>query len=300
MPLIALTPKRDHLLNESWDDFLLARKARRCTPATLAYYQDTAGSFVAWAAERGITDPTEITARHVREYLAGVEARGVSDGTLHAHARATRTYLRFLAAEGYRPDALPVEIPKIRQQSRPCLTGDELRRVVAACKTPREKAVILTLADTGLRRSEALALTWGDVDLSAATVRVVSGKGRKARTVIVGAVTRRALMAYRRAVRHDDPAPVFQSERGGPLRSPGLRMLLRRLAVRSGVPHLGAHALRRTFATLSLRAGMDVLTLRELLGHSDLAQTMTYVRLVDDDLRAAHEAHGPVDRLLSR
>jgi len=62
--------------------------------------------------------------------------------------------------------------------------------------------------------------------------------------------------------------------------------------------HITPHALRRTFATLSIRAGMDVFQLQILLGHSSLEMTRRYVSLVDEDLIRTHQAHGPVDNLL--
>jgi len=55
--------------------------------------------------------------------------------------------------------------------------------------------------------------------------------------------------------------------------------------------------LRRTFATLSLRAGMDVFQLQALMGHSSLEMTRRYVSLLDEDLIKAHKKHGPIDHL---
>jgi len=57
--------------------------------------------------------------------------------------------------------------------------------------------------------------------------------------------------------------------------------------------------LRRTFATLSLRAGMDVFQLQALMGHSSLEMTRRYVSLLDEDLIQAHKKHGPIDNLIS-
>ena len=61
---------------------------------------------------------------------------------------------------------------------------------------------------------------------------------------------------------------------------------------------MGVHRFRRTFAIESLRAGMPLPQLAALMGHAGLAVLQRYLRLVDDDLRAAHEAHGAVDSLL--
>lgn len=68
-----------------------------------------------------------------------------------------------------------------------------------------------------------------------------------------------------------------------------------RLSDTSGLK-VTAHALRHTFATLSLRSGMSPLHLQGLLGHADLTMVRRYVQMVEDDLVTAHEKHGPVDR----
>ncbi len=63
---------------------------------------------------------------------------------------------------------------------------------------------------------------------------------------------------------------------------------------------MSLHQLRRFFATECIRAGMDVLSLQRLLGHSTLAMTAIYTRLVSDDLAAAHAKASPADRLAAR
>lgn len=61
---------------------------------------------------------------------------------------------------------------------------------------------------------------------------------------------------------------------------------------------ISAHALRRTFATLSLRAGMNVVQVQGLLGHTSLEMTRHYIELLDEDLVKAHKEHGPIDYVL--
>ena len=153
------------------------------------------------------------------------------------------------------------------------------------------------MVDTGLRRAEVCALNWCDVDISSGLVRVVRGKGGKARSVVVGVTTRRALLAYRRRINPETDQPLFQTQRGGRMQCGGLRSTLHRLGERAGV-HVSPHALRRTFATLSLRAGMNLLHLQGLMGHSTIEMTRRYVQMIDDDLLEAHRVHGPIDNFL--
>ena len=85
------------------------------------------------------------------------------------------------------------------------LSPEEVKRVLDVCGA-RDRALVMTLIDSGLRRGEALALDWEDVDLHTGAVHLRRGKGGKARVTYVGAKTRRALQGMRlrgwRALHH--------------------------------------------------------------------------------------------------
>jgi len=284
-------------LTDAYTDFVLSRQAMQCAPSTLAFYKYTAGKFLQWLEQRGATSPGELTARHVREYLAEVAANGRSDKTVNANARAIRTLVRFWHTEGYMPEAVKFAMPKIAKKRLPVLTADELTKVIAACENPRDKSIVLFMADSGLRRAEVIALNWGDVDMQSGLIRVVRGKGGKARSAVIGANTRRALLAYRRTLTDvTDNAPMFQARGGTRFTGSGLLIVYRRLSERTGI-HFSPHAMRRTFVILSLRAEMDVLHLQAMLGHSSLEMTMHYAQMVDEDLLQSHKLHSPIDNL---
>ena len=153
------------------------------------------------------------------------------------------------------------------------------------------------MVDTGLRRSEVCALCWSDVNIASGVIRVAKGKGGKARTVVVGIKTRRVLLAYRRIIENEDNMPMFQTSNGSRLSPRGLNSALLRIGERANV-HITPHALRRTFATLSLRAGMNLIQLQTMMGHSSLDMTREYIQMLDEDLIESHKAHGPLDSFL--
>jgi len=261
-----------------------------CTPATLDFYKFTAGVFLAWCEARGVTSPEEVTARIVRAYLAGME--GKADRTRHAHARAIKTLLKFWNVEGYISAPVRFDMPKVAKKQLPVLNAEQLREVVKACNV-RDKSIVLFMADSGLRRAETIALNWQDVDMQSGLVTVKRGKGGKERSAVIGAVTRRALLAYRRTLVIRDGV-LFQSRTGARLTGTGLLLVFRRLSERTGI-HVTPHALRRTFVILSLRAGMDVLHLQAMLGHASVDMVGYYAQMVDDDLLQAHKQHSPID-----
>lgn len=284
-------------LHDAFTDFMLSRQAMRCTPATMEFYKFTAGRFIGWLADNGVTSPQDVTARYIREYLAMLAGDGKSDNTLNANARAIRTLVKFWHAENYLPVRVTFAMPKVEKKRLPCLTADELDKVIKACKNPRDKAIVLFMADSGLRRAEVVALNWNDIDMSSGLVKVKRGKGGKARSAVVGANTRRAILAYRRTVKDTaDNAPLFQARGGVRFTGSGLRLVYRRLSERTGIK-VSPHAMRRTFVILSLRGDMDVLHLQAMLGHSSLEMVQHYAQLVDDDLLRSHRKHSPIDNL---
>ena len=135
----------------------------------------------------GITRPDEVTARHVRAYLAALMDKGRGDTTMHDHARAVRTLLRFWHAEKYMPELVTFDMPRLAKRRLPVLTVAELNQVIAACTNPRDKAIVMLLEDSGFRRSEVCALDWDDIDFGNGLLRVRRGKGGKSRSAVVGA-----------------------------------------------------------------------------------------------------------------
>jgi site-specific recombinase XerD len=284
-------------LTDAYTDFILSRQAMQCQPTTHDFYKYTAGVFLNWVEGQSVTSPEQVNARLVRQYLAALATKGKSDKTLHAHARAIRTLLRFWYAEKYIPEPVTYATPRMEKKRLPVLSADELNKILSACKNPRDKALILFMADSGLRRGETTSLNWGDVDIMSGLVRVKRGKDGKARSAVVGATTRRALLAYRRTLGSpSDDSPMFISRSGGRFTGTGVLLIFRRLTAKTGI-HITPHSLRRTFVILSLRAGMDVLHLQAMLGYAGLDMVQHYAQMVDDDLLQEHKAHSPIDNL---
>ena len=290
-----LLKRSDPLLSETIEAFLIDGKARRLSPRTLESYRFHLGRFTTWHAEQWPTAPiSSVDAHTLRAYLAGQHDKGLSPWTVHGSARVLRTFWRWCAAEDLvqvNPMAR-VKMPKLPKAILPAFTTEDIDRLLAACQTYRDRALIFFLIDTGVRRAELAGLTGADVDTQARHARVREGKGGKDRVVFFGVQTQRAMVRY--YLEHK-PAP---DERVFGLSSEGLRTQLKRIGKRAGVDHCNPHTFRRTCALWSLRAGMDIHRLARMLGHADIQVLRSYLALVEDDIRAAHAAHGAVDNFL--
>ena len=259
----------------------MSREAALCSPETIDFYRRMLKPFLAQA------NGAQPSNRLVREFLSTVAQRGVSSATVHAHARAVRAFLRFAHEEGWIEEPVTVRMPRLEEKRMEVLSAEDVKRVLSVCGT-RDRALVMTLIDSGLRRAEALDLTWEDLDFHTGAVHVRRGKGGKARVTYVGAKTRRALLRWGGGQRS---SAIF------PLTPSGAATLMTRLSHESGI-HITFHKCRRTFATWALRNGLDLFSLQRLLGHTSLEMVRKYAQQTDGDLRCGHMRASPVDGLM--
>jgi integrase/recombinase XerC len=284
-------------LQDGYVDFILSREAMLCAENTIKYYRATCEKFIRWLEAQGISWTSELTVHHIREYLALLARSGKSDRTVFDYAGAIRAMIRFLHAEGYLPTPLTFKMPKVAKKRQPTLDAQQLSKVIRSCDNPRDKALVMLMADSGLRRSEVIALNWADLDFQSGLLKVAKAKGGKFRTAVVGATARRQLLKYRRILDdHSDTAPMFQTRTHGRFTAKGFAQVFVKLSQRSGL-HVTPHAMRRCFTILSLRAGMDILHLQRLGGWNSLELVKHYAQMEEIDLLKAHKAHGPIDNL---
>lgn len=193
--------------------------------------------------------------------------------------------------------ALRVREPKAGERDVITLSVGDIRALTDACEgehAERDRAVILTLYDTGIRASELCTAKLEDWSESPATLRVF-GKGRKFRTVPLGRTATRAIRRYVLARRDDSPY-LFVGRGQAPLTPNGLLLALMRRGRAAGV-HANPHLFRHTFAVTYLRNGGDVLSLQRILGHTSLDMVRHYAKLADDDVIERHSHHSPADRV---
>lgn len=158
----------------------------------------------------------------------------------------------------------------------------------------RDAAVVTLLYGSGLRISEALALTGADHPLP--EVLRIRGKGGKERLVPVLPAARAAVAAYVAACPHDlvAGAPLFRGVRGGPLNPRLIALAMEKARARLGLPASATpHALRHSFATHLLAAGGDLRAIQELLGHASLSTTQGYTAVDATRLMEVYERAHP-------
>jgi site-specific recombinase XerD len=255
------------LLADSWR---LALEAEGYSPNTLRAYTGALRSLVGWLAEHHPdVRPAQLERVHVRGWLAEVR-RTRSRGTARGWFAGVRHFCRFLVAEGEATtDATEgIKTPPPGEPTTPVLSVADLRRLLRACDGQRfidrrDTAIVLLLADGGLRLAELAGLTLAGVDLRDRVV-FVAGKGSRRsgpryRAVPLGVRAARALDRYLRARRahpYADRPQLWLGARGGStLGTDGIAALLQRRAAAAGLVGLHPHTFRHTWAAQFRAAG---------------------------------------------
>jgi site-specific recombinase XerD len=114
---------------------------------------------------------------------------------------------------------------------------------------------------------------------------VRAGKGNKTRAVNLPPEVTRAILRYRHHYRPPAADPhLFLSRTGTPLTYHAISLVLRRARQTSGIDRLHAHLLRHSFSVTALGGGMDLMTLKETLGHADIRTTSIYLSMSEQQL----------------
>lgn len=289
-------------IREVFTLWLEALEARGIAPRTLENYREGVGQFVAFL-EQHATTLDAVQPAHIRKWLIHKQRKGVSPYTVRNAYRLPRLFWRWCIKEELTTNDpfAKVEKPKVPPKVKPALTPEEVDAILNACAGKewtrlRDRALILLLLDTGLRIHEAHALAVEDATRDALLIK---GKGGKQRVVFLSHEVRLALRRYLNACpfASTGDAPLWWG-RNGALTLQGLKSVVRDIGERAGLKkRLGPHAFRRTFATWSLRNGIDLEQLRQLMGHSDYTVLRQYLALVEADLKQAHQQHSPLNNL---
>ena len=206
--------------------------------------------------------------------------RGQHGGLLGHVAVRTRSGGRLVREPNRLPESLPDE---------------DVRAFLADLDTHRDRAMVLAMVLGGLRAAEVRSLRLADVDMGLRRVRVV-GKGNKERVVPIDDVFFSECAAYLRSER---PSRCRTPECFVVLRGPtlgqamteaGLRKVFRTHRDRSGATRVRPHRLRHTYGTELAAAGVDLLVLRELMGHASPETTARYVHLSSEMLASEFAA----------
>ncbi len=282
-PLAAAT------LAEDFEQYLEhAQSYRGLADHTISAYARDAAKFLQWAAQSGVPDdPTEISREHVQQFANSLA--GLSASTVRRTIYSLSGLFAHLQREGRikTNPAAGVVLPKRRRKLPKMPTAEQCQRLTAAAHSEQESAIICLLLMGGLRRAELLALDRESISADFSELRI-RGKGGGERLVPLPPDAQIALARHfeKEGLRE---GPLFRNRAGRRMGNTTLQRLWRRLLKRADLAGEGftIHSCRHAYATMLIRAGTDIRTVQELLGHADLSTTAAYLH---SDLRTKREA----------
>jgi len=300
------------------DLFVSTKRMEGKAPKTLTWYH---GMLSKYAQHLG-PDPKlpDISLDSARGFITGLQNRttrftdhpnrpdeegGLSAQTVHGYVRALKVFGSWLVEEDFTAISpfTRLKRPKLPQPMIEILSDTEIKTLLDQINPrcflgSRLMVIVLLLLDTGMRANELCTLKLEHVYMDDSKIKVW-GKGSKERIIPFGARTRKAIMRYAQTFRPEPQRDdcLILSVEGLPLTTNGLFQVIHRLGKRAGVPRLHPHLFRHTFAVKYLMNGGDVMSLRLMLGHTDLSTVQIYMHLAESHIQIQHARFSPVDRL---
>ncbi len=256
-------------------------KRRDLAPSTRQRYSQVLSRHQEWLETQ---EPSHLLAQ---EFLAHLREKGYQPWSLLLYYHALQGFFTFLGQplklRLRKPRTLPKyydvgDIERLVAQARRGLPGQTVGQ------KRRNTALVLTLAFTGMRRSEVLGLRVADIDLRHRLVRV-RGKGDKERTIPIAERLMAPLWEMCQGKKANGRVFIMSAR--------SLYRVITRLARRAGLEGFHPHSLRHYFATRLVERGSAVRVIQELLGHADLSTTAVYLDVVPRHLRNAVSLRDP-------
>jgi site-specific recombinase XerD len=252
----------------------------------------------------------DATMSDVRRFIMDLSARRQYDMVaVRRKICSLRSFYKYLKLEGLRADnpAADIPAPRVEKKLPAALAAPEVGKLLAAERadwTPfqrlRANAIMELLYGSGIRRAEVARIDLTDVNLRDRTIKV-HGKGSKERLVIINKATVEAVQRYLGVRPRGNDAALFVGVSGKRLTPRHVWYIFKQIYKISGLSEKATpHTLRHSFATHLLENGVDLVTIKELLGHESVATTQIYTNVDFRHKKRAYDEAHPRDRMDDR
>ena len=266
-------------------------KIRFYQPKSRRSYLQVLTAYLRWLGQA----PVHATRDSIRDWLELLVDGGASSSTVSVHLSCLRTMFDKMC---FRAITLGLVTPRRTHKLPVVLSVDEIRRLLTAAPSLRDKLLLGMMYATGMRVSEAVRLRVRDFDFNRRSIRVEQGKGRKDRLVMLPTSFAPVLERFARVSTPESwlfPAWGDQGRHLSPRTAARVMERARTLALIAKVAT--CHTLRHSFATHLLEAGTDVRFIQRLLGHLQLQTTTIYTKLA---VLKGERATSPLDLMNAR
>ena len=273
-----------------------------------------------WTQANGLEEPSQITPPLLERFRAAAARRQhglpppLAIGTQIQALLAVKRFCAWSSRNGLTegdPGASLVLPRRLHQLPRAVLSAREAEAVlaqpnVATATGMRDRAILETLYSTGIRRTELVGISCGDVDVERHTLWIRWGKGGRQRVVPIGRRPLAWIERYKTGARSRlrfrlDEDVLFLSRRGCRLRAEHVSDTVRGYVRAASLGKTGScHLFRHTMATLMLENGADVRFIQAILGHAQLSTTAIYTHVSIAALQEVHRRTHPAELAVCR
>jgi integrase/recombinase XerD len=275
--------------------------------------------FIAWADERGLSDPREITRPMLERYQRHLFYYRKDDGSpltinmQYQYLTPLKTWFKWMSRQHHilANPAADLQLPRpTKRLPRALLSAEDIEAILREAEPTttqglRDRTLLEVLYATGLRRMEIVMLAVYDVEPGRGLVRVRHGKGRRERVLPLGerasAWLDKYLIESRVQLLAADTEILFLTDYGEPMHAEYVSNKVKRYMEFAGIHKLGAaHLFRHACATHMLEGGADIRFIQAMLGHAELSTTEIYTHVSIDKLKAIHARTHPGAALARR
>ena len=244
-------------------------------------------------------DYLKVSYDDVQKYMEELNGEGRKAASVSRRLATLRSFYGFLLKKKL-IKAIPtnkINMPKIEKKAPMVLTSDEVEILLSQPKSNdlkgiRDKAMLEFAYATGMKVSEIINLDLKDVNL--VDSYVVCNEGYSKRVVPLGRISKEALVEYLDnsrpyLLKTEDEKPLFVNIMGNRLTRQGFWKIIKQYQEQAHMDkEITPHVLRHSFATHLLQNGADMRAVQTMLGHTDIASTQVYMKLIDDQYKENH------------
>lgn len=285
-------------MNKRLEEFLEYLKLERnYSDKTVLNYEKDLNLFLDFCDSKKITNFKSVDFDFIRTYLKYLYSLKYSNKTISRHLSSLRSFFKYLLKEKVitTNPCLLVASPKKEQRLPNFISEIDLEKLysVPNLEEPlgiRDELILRMFYATGIRLTELANIKLSDIDFYNRRIKIL-GKGNKERYVLYGNNCHKSLERYlkdgRGKLLKGESEYLFLNSKGENLTGGGIEYIINKIVKISGVTnnHITPHVFRHTFATSMLNEGSDLVTVKELLGHSDLSTTSIYTHVSNEHLR---------------
>ena len=271
---------------------------------TIDSYKRDINQYIAYLSEHDGADVISATKTTIAAYLDMLRDNGKAASTVSRALASLKSFYMFLMCSGTATEnpTTALEAPKAEKKLLQILTAEEVERLLAAPmlddnKGIRDKAMLELLYATGIRVSELINLNIHDINIPMGFIRCRSA--RKERIIPIGHAASEAVAAYAKSVRPQlirsaGENALFVNIAGVRLSRQGFWKIIKHYGKEAHISSdITPHTLRHSFAAHLVRNGADLESIKEMMGHADIASTQIYSMIPDKHLMAVYSKTHP-------